>query len=184
MLSCFVSRCSSRAMQRNVAVSWRPSWSRGVFVHSFPRSSLPTQRPINSSFSTKTWWRPYTSTPLTSFSCSSQRLAKTQMQHTEERRYTPKSPNHFSFPRCSLICLTGWTMPILCFRSEPVCWSWSTELSASAAEILSLNFSRLFTSLPNTGLGFYATISLITTVTAYVCSWPVSVCVCLCIKAE
>lgn len=74
----------------------------------------------------------------------------------------------------SLICPSGWMKPIQCLRREPVCWSWSTALSASAAETLSLNFSHLFTSSPNTGPGFYATISPITTVTACVCLWPVS----------
>ena len=86
--------------------------------------------------------------------------------------------NHSCLSSCSLICPSGWMKPILRFRREPVCWSWSTELSASAAETQSLNFSRRFISSPNTGPGFYATISPITTVTAYGCSWPVSVCVC------
>lgn len=59
--------------------------------------------------------------------------------------------------------------PILCFLREPVCWSWSMELSVSAAETQNLNFSHLFTFSPNTGPGFYATISPTTTVTACVC---------------
>ena len=87
----------------------------------------------------------------------------------------------FLLSACSLICSSGWMKRILCFRSEPVYWSWSTELFASAAETPSLNFSRPFTSLPNTGPGFYVTISLITTVTACGCSWLVSVCVCVCV---
>lgn len=52
----FMSRCSSKDMQRNVTVCWRPSWSRGDFAHSFPHSSLPMQHPISSCSSTKTWW--------------------------------------------------------------------------------------------------------------------------------
>lgn len=96
--------------------------------------------------------------------------------HLKQSRYS----NHFSLSLCSLTCPSGWMKPILCFRRGLVCWSWSTELSAYAAKTQNLNFSRLFTFLPNTGLGFYATISLITTVTACVCLWPVSVCVCVC----
>lgn len=99
----FVSRCLSRAMQRNVAAFWRPFWSRGVFVHSFPPSSLPTLRPMSSSFSTKMWWHHYTSTVLMSSLCCSQRLAKTKMSHSKERWYTLKIfQSHIPLPSLRL----------------------------------------------------------------------------------
>lgn len=93
--------------------------------------------------------------------------------------YTQSSPVTVttSLSPCSSICLSGWMKPILCFRREPVCWSWSMELSVSVAKTPNVNFLHLFIFSPNTGPGFYVTISLTTTVTAYACSWPVSVCV-------
>lgn len=75
-------------MQRSVAVSWRPSLSKGVFALSFPRSSLLTQHPVSSSSSTKTLWHPYTLTVLMSFSCCSLRLALTQKNHIKEAQHS------------------------------------------------------------------------------------------------
>lgn len=165
-------------MQRSVAESWRPSWSRGAFALSFPPSSPPTRHPNSSSSSIRTLWHPYTLTAPMSFSCCSLRLV--HIINLTNMTIRTVHPLWFidSGPLCmsprSLICLCGWMKPIPCFRREPVCWSWSTELSVSAGRTPSLNFSRLFIFSPNTGPGFCDTTSPIITVIAYVFSWPVS----------
>lgn len=111
------------------------------------------------------------------FSCCSQRLDKTEMQHTEWLS-SLSSPLRVitSLCPCSLICPSGSMKLILCFRNEPVCWSWFTVLCVSVAEIPSPSFLLLFICLQNTGPVFFVTIFRTTTVTAYACSWPVSVC--------
>lgn len=171
-------RYLSREMQRSVAVSWRLLWSSGGFALSFPPSSLPTQRPVSWCFSTKTSWHRCPSTAPMSFSCCSLRLVHVQVEW-RNGMYTPQATCQLQCPLlslfpCSLICLSGWMKPIPCFRREHVCWNWSMELSASAAETPSLSFSRLFTFSPNTGPGFYGIISPTITAIAFASSWPVS----------